>query len=446
MAGSSDSASSGAPVAPRARPNRPWLGFGLWFASGPVLAMIWLAISYRHMPQGGLFGPHMVEFLINGMNMLLLGAAMAALAVVGAIVHGALTRSLPHCLIGLLLGMPAGLVLLNFVHDSIQSAHAARKTARIEAAQGRFAGLIDIVEDGDHGRIDRALRGLPADFPMPNALCALGGGEEPGTGDWLTRAPGGELRSVDTNDLFKAARSVVQGDWPREQKQAALYAVLRSMAHRDQDVYLREWTELWRGTQADPTSKRLVFDTPRYPVRDGACRDGDDLALAKLILGGWHDLGLAAWLDAGFGFTDEQTGPALAAIRTPAALQRLRAAGVDPQRVLAADPAGGEVFGQIAFALPSALDQSEQPAQQAELIETYAALIAAPQRGGGQSQNACSIFERGERWRAQRLAAGHSTDNGGERIRADTPQRKTAAARIHAALCKPAASRGEPAA
>ncbi|MGO1069894.1 hypothetical protein [Lysobacter sp. CA199] len=432
MAGPTDSA----PVAsPRARPSRPWLALAVWLASGPVLAMIWLAISYRRMPPGGVFGPHMIEFLVNGMEMLILGAAMAALALVGAIVHGALTRTLPHCLIGLLLGAPAGLIALSVVHDSIQDAHARRETARIQAAQGRYAGLVDIVRNGSQRRIEQALRDLPSDFPMPRAICALGGGSDPGTDQWSPHTPDGDRHTVDTRTLLKAVSAVVYGDWPRGQKQAALYAALHAMVDRDQNLYLREWTVLWRATQADPTSRRLAFDAPVYAFAEGGCRGGDDAALVKYILGTWHDAGAGAWVDAGFGFTAEQAGPALAEIRTPAALRRLRDAGVDPRRELVQAADSAARFGHIAYALTTQLDQSDDPSQQAELIETYVGLGVDPRRAGQLGQIPCAVFERSEHWRASQAAAGKPIAPDQLKPVADPSQRQAAAERIHAALC-----------
>lgn len=442
MAGPSPSA----PGAPSAR--RPWLGFAVWAAAGPILALAWLALSYRHMPPGGFSSGRILDTLFNGLDMLLMAAAMSAVALFAALIHGALTRSVLHCLLGFLLGVPLGLMTLVNVHDAIQNRHLARKTAAIEAEHGRFAALIDIVEDRGQARIERALRALPAQWPMPRALCALGGGEERDFDRWRFRTPDGARREVDSPGLISAASAVVYyGDWPREQQQAALYAVLVSFARRGDPDLLGEWIALWRHTQADPAATRLVFDNPRSPIGESDCRGGDDAALARRFLGIDPDTGLDLWLKSGYGFSPGQAAAALASVRDPASLPRLREAGVDPRETLLAEPGGAALFGEIVAATTAALDRGDDPARQAELIAAYIDLGVDPRRESEPGATACVIFERNERARAERLAREHDpqtpadagTHNDHDPPAPDTPQRKAAARRIRAALCPAAA-------
>lgn len=439
MAGPSESAPGATPA------RRPWLGFAVWLAAGPILALVWLALSYRHMPPGGFSSGRILDTLFNGLDMLLLAAVMSVVALLAALIHGALTRSLLHCLLGFGIGVPLGLMTLVHVHEAIQNRHLARKTAVIEAEHGRFAALIDIVDDRGQDRIERALHALPAQWPMPRAMCALGGGDEQDFDRWVFRTPDGSKREAGALGLISAASAVVYGDWPREQKQAALYAVLASFARHDNPDLLGEWIDLWRRTQADPAAPRLVFDTPRYRFTGGDCRGGDDIALARLLLGIDDNAGLDVWLKSGYGFAPGQTAAALAAVRDPASLHRLREAGVDARGELLAEPGGAALFGEIVSATTRALDRGADPARPAELIEAYVGLGADPRRETAPGATACVVFERNERLRAERLARGHGArapadadarlDDDRDPPAPDTPQRKGAAARIRAALC-----------
>lgn len=391
-----------------ARPDRRVFWYSL--AVYPFAAAAWLTWVTLHYgtPDSDAF-----DFL----HTLLTSLAVAAVLPVPVLIWGAVRRKPLQALAGLGLGV---LVAVLAVPLSMQLI-GARRVGEFEGDKARFAAFEQTVRGGDRARIRTALRGLPGGFSAPRALCALGGGATYTHQRWLwfdDHAYGAALPSA---QLHTAATAVVEGDWPRAEKQAALLVVLRYLLEREEPERFPAWTRLWRATLEASDAPRAPLLAADYAGDYGGCDLGDP---ADPVFRHWHDDGLRMWMQAGFGFADDQHRPALRAVRSKAVLDALFAADPKFAQLLGSEHyLGQEALWAQADSLTERIDRQADPTDLADLVQALAQASVDPTR----SDSGVAPCQRFKQTEAQRDA---SLD--------DTPQRRATATRIFAQLCAPA--------
>lgn len=384
--------------------------FWMSLAVYPLAALVWLtwAVLTRGVVEAG-FLDYVYALYVAG-----IAAMIVPLPV---LIWAGRRRRLGPALLGLGLGgliaLAAGPLSLHLIGE--------RRIAQFEQRKARFAQFEQTVRSHDRARIRAELRALPDRLSAAHALCALGGNETYVFPRWFLM--GREIArgtSLPSADLLVAARAVLEGDAPRAEKQAALMAVLSQLARRGEHQHFAAWAELWRATLA-PGAKATV-DKPAF-YGEYACTVPDP---AGLVFGYWHEDGLRAWLQAGFGFSPGQHTTALQAIRSTAMLDRLLASDERFAALLRDDPlAGRAALWSQAEGLSKRLDQSADPLDAAVLIERLRSAGAVPDTTSP-PMPPCQMFEQEEaRDRPAPIAAA---------------ARAQAARRIHAALCPQAAA------
>lgn len=406
-----------------ARPDRRvfWCSLAV-YPLAAALWLVWTTLTYS-APDAGAF---------DYLHTLLVSLMIAAILPLPVLAWAAWRRKPLQALAGLGLGVLAAIVAVPLSLQLI----GARRVGQFEGDQARFAAFAQTVRGGDRARIRAELRRLPGDFSAPRALCALGGGATYTHQRWLwfnDHAYGEPLPSA---QLHTAATAVVEGDWPRAEKQAALLVLLRYLIERDEPDRFAPWTGLWRATleppapsplppsqaraseAAAPPPARLPLLAPDYAGDYGGCDLGDP---ADPVFRHWHDQGLRSWLLAGFGFAGDQHRAALRAVRSKEILDALFAADLEFARLLGSEHAlGQQALWAQADSLSERMDAMADPTALADLVQTLAQASVDPTR----SESGVAPCQRFKQTEAERAG------------REDTPQRRAAATRIFALLCK----------
>lgn len=399
----------GSTPAPAARSD--WRVFWYSLAVYPIAAALWLLWITRTYgtAEAGVF---------DYLDALLTSLAVAAVLPVPVLIWGAYMRKPLQALAGLAFGAIAAVIALPLSMELVGS----RRYGQFEHDKAQFAAFEQTVRGGDRARIRAQLRALPGGFSAPRALCGLGGGATYTFERWLWFNDHAYGEPLPSEDLHTAATAVVEGDWPRAEKQAALLTVLRYLLDREETARFPAWARLWRATLEQPDAAAATLTAPAYEGDYGGCDLGDP---ADPVFRRWHDEGLRMWMQAGFVFADDQHRPALRAVRSKAMLDALFA--VDPSfaKLLRSEHSlGQEALSAQADDLSARLDRSANPGELADLIEALAKASVDPTL----SVSGVSPCRRFDQTEAQRDAIK------------DAPQRRAAAARIRAALC-PAGSK-----
>ncbi|MGO1069893.1 hypothetical protein [Lysobacter sp. CA199] len=357
---------------------------------------------------------------LGGFFLALLAAGVVALAIpFVALIDGARAGAIGPALSGCLLGILPALLVLLLVDQAVR----AYQGGGYEAQRKRFAALTQASERGDGDAIRAAMAKLPAEYGPGRALCIVGG-EGLGTGsgdDWLMPDPDGIRPRVSTARLFDAAQALMR-ERPRAQQQTLLSALLVRLSERNEIDHLPRWLRLWRTTQADPGARLLLFDEPRDPDAMSDCRLEGNVDLARVVASSWHDAGLRAWIRAGYGFAPEQELAALEGVRTKAGFDELIAAGLDPAARLRRLGPDEAPLSRLTGRLSLWLDDSEDPAAQADLVDAYVGAGADIARAA-YGRTPCQEFTESE------------AEREGARSQAASPARQAAARRIRQALC-----------
>lgn len=395
--------------APTARPDRRVFWYSL--AVYPVAAALWLlwvTLTY------GTADADVFEYL----NAILISLAVAAALPVPVLIWAAYRRKPLQALAGLALGVIAAVIALPLSMELVGS----RRYGQFEHDKAQFAAFQQTVRGGDRTRIRAQLRALPGNFSAPHALCALGGGATYTFERWLWFNDHAYGEPLPSKDLHTAATAVVEGDWPRAEKQAALLTVLRYLLDREETTRFPAWARLWRATLEQPDAPGATLSDPGYEGDYGGCDLGDP---ADPVFRRWHDEGLRMWMQAGFGFTGEQHRWALHAVRSKAMLDVLFAADPKFAQLLGDEQyLGQEALSAQVDDLSARLDRNEHPGELADLVEALAKASVDPTKSVS-GVSPCRRFDQAE---AQRDASK------------DSPQRRAAAARIRSQWC-PAGSK-----
>jgi hypothetical protein len=394
---------------PAARPDRRVFWYSL--AVYPVAAalwLLWITLTY------GTADAEVFDYL----NAILLSLTVAAVLPVPVLIWAAYMRKPLQALAGLALGVVAAVIALPLSMELVGS----RRFGQFEHDKAQFAAFEQTVRGGDRARIRKDLRTLPGNFSAPRALCALGGGATYTFERWLWFNDHAYGEPLPSKDLHTAATAVVEGDWPRAEKQAALLTVLRYLLDREETARFPAWARLWRATLDQPDAPGVALLDPGYEGDYGGCDLGDP---ADPVFRRWHDDGLRMWMQAGFGFAGDQHRPALRAVRSKAMLDTLFAADPKFAQLLGSEQyLGQEALGAQADDLSARLDRSENPGELADLVEALAKASVDPTK----SVSGVSPCRRFDQTEAQRDASK------------DAPQRRAAAARIRSQWC-PAGSK-----
>lgn len=409
MAGSVPPAPNDLPPSSPA-PRRSRAVFWVALATFPLAAFAWLiwVVLTR--------GTEAADFW-DYSDAVLTGAVVALLVPVPVLIWGGLTRRIGQALLGVTIGAIVAVFALPL---SLHLTHARRAQA-FEDKKARYAEFVATVRSHDHARIRKALPALPDGFSAPKALCALGGGATYSFQRWLWFDDHAYGEALPSADLLEAAAAVVDGAWPRQEKQAALLVLLHYLSERDEPALFPTWAGLWRRTLEQPDATRAPLLASDYRGDTGTCSAARDPA--DTVLKRWHDAGLRAWLQAGFGFSQEQRDLALRAVRSKAMLQELIAADPEFAAMLSeARSEGADALSHLSYELSELLDRGPDPAVPAELVEALRKAGADPRRSE-HARKPCAVFELSESERRPTVA--------------DSAARIAAAARIHQALCPP---------
>lgn len=410
MAGPTPSASDDATPPATGGARRSRTVFWVALAAYPLAAAIWLiwVVLTR--------GTETADFW-DYSDAIVTGATGAVLLPLPVLIWGGLSRRIGQALLGVAIG---ALVAVFALPLSFHLTHARRIQA-FDDKKARYADFVATVRSHDHVRIREALRTLPDGFSAPKALCSLGGGATYSFERWLwfdDHAYGEVLPSA---DLLEAAAAVVDGAWPRQEKQAALLVALHYLSERDETARFPTWAGLWRRTLEQPDAARPLLLASDYRGDTGSCSAARDPA--DDVLKRWHDAGLRQWLQAGFGFSEDQRKTALRALRSKTMLRELVAADPEFAAMLSAGRSeGADALSHLSYELSGLLDRGPDPAAPAELVEALRAAGADPRRSD-HVRKPCAAFELSESERRPTVA--------------DSAARVAAAARIHRALCSP---------
>ena len=409
MAGSVPPASNDLPPSSPA-PRRSRAVFWVALAAYPLAAFAWLiwVVLTR--------GTETADFW-DYSDAVLTGAVVALLVPLPVLIWGGLSRRIGQALLGVTIGAVVAVLALPL---SLHLIHA-RRTQAFEDKKARYAEFVATVRSHDHARIRKALPALPDGFSAPKALCALGGGATYTFEQWLWFDDHAYGEALPSADLLEAAAAVVDGAWPRQEKQAALLVLLHYLSERDEPALFPTWAGLWRRTLEQPDAARPPLLASDYRGDTGTCSAARDPA--DTVLKRWHDAGLRAWLQAGFGFSEEQRNLALRAVRSKPMLQELIAADPEFAAMLSAGQSeGADALSHLSYELSELLDRGPDPAVPAELVEALRKAGADPRRSE-HARKPCAVYELSE---SERRPTG-----------ADSAARIAAAARIHHALCPP---------
>ncbi|MFK3650178.1 hypothetical protein ACI2IY_17360 [Lysobacter enzymogenes] len=396
------------PIARRRRAFRRWL-----FAY-PVATLAFVIYAMATSAR-----TDMGEFLLLMVAVAIAALTIPLLALIDGARVGAIGSAIGGCLVGI---APAVLMFAGILEGERAYYDHIKQTQR-----KRVAELVDASARGDRDGVRAAMARLPAEYGPGRALCIVGAGsrgeygERNDSDDWLLPEPDGGVPRVSAARLFDTAEALMQGR-PRAQQQDVLAALLVRLSERQEALgFLPGWLRLWRGTQAEPTTRALAFATPRDPNRFDYCHLEGDADLARIVADSWHDGGLAAWVRAGYGFSPEQGPAALNGLRSKAGLDALTADGFDVGAALRRAEDREVMYGFAAQA-PLQLDQSATPAALADLLDAY--LRAGAELGRTTyGKTLCETFLDNERMQAK------------VRTAAPTPARDAAAQRIREALC-----------
>lgn len=373
-----------------------------------ALWLLWITLTYGTAEAG----------VFDYLDAILTSLAVAAVLPVPVLIWSAYMRKPLQALAGLALGVIAAVIALPLSMELVGS----RRFGQFEHDKAQFAAFQQTVRGGDRARIRAQLRALPGSFSAPRALCALGGGATYTFERWLWFNDHAYGEALPSKDLHTAATAVVEGDWPRVEKQAALLTVLRYLLDREETARFPAWARLWRATLEQPDAPGATLVNPGYDGDYGGCDLGDP---ADPVFRRWHDEGLRMWMQAGFVFADDQHRPALRAVRSKAMLDALFAADPAFAKLLGSEHyLGQEALSAQADDLSARLDRSEHPGELADLVEALTKASVDPTTSVS-GVPPCRRFDQTE---AQRDAGK------------DTPQRRASAERIRAALC-PAGSK-----
>lgn len=412
MAGSTPPASNDLPPSSPA-PRRSRAVFWVALAAYPLAALAWLiwVVLTRGTETADVW---------DYSDAVLTGAIVALLVPLPVLIWGGLSRRIGQALLGVTIGALIALLALPL---SLHLVHA-RRTQAFEDKKARYAEFVATVRSHDHARIRQALPALPDGFSAPKALCALGGGATYSFQRWLWFDDHAYGEALPSADLLEAAAALVDGTWPRQEKQATLLVLLHYLSERDEPALFPRWAGLWRRTLEQPDAARVPLLASDYRGDTGSCSAARDPA--DSVLKRWHDAGLRAWLQAGFGFSEEQRNLALRAVRSKPMLQQLTAADPEIAAMLSAGRSeGADALSHLSYELSELLDRGPDPAVPAELVEAMRKAGADPGRSG-HARKPCAAFELSESERRPTVA--------------DSAARIAAAARIHRALCPPDAS------
>lgn len=354
----------------------------------------------------------MGEFLL--LVVIAIGVALAIPVL--ALIDGARCRAIGAALGGCFLGIvPAALVFAG-----IDAADRAMSQHALDMQRQRMAVLVEASARGDRAGVNAAMAKLGGEYGPGHALCLLGavGRSE----DWVLPQPTDGALRVSTAHLFDSAEALMQGR-TRAQQQALLGALLMRLGEREDGLgHLPRWLRLWRGTQADPAARALVFAQPRDDDSIGECYLEGDADLARIVADTWHDDGVRAWIAAGYGFSAEQAQPALDGVRSPAGLDALAASGLALGPLMLRAEDRGDALSRLATQLPQRLDDSDAPETFADLVDGYLRAGARLDRAAF-GKTPCETFVDGERYQANIRTA------------ALAPAREAAAQRIRQSLC-----------
>ncbi|QWF16798.1 hypothetical protein [Lysobacter capsici] len=389
---------------PAARSDRRVFWYSLAvYPVASALWLLWVTLTY------GTADAEVFDYL----NAILISLAVAAALPVPVLIWAAYRRKPLQALAGLAFGAIAAVIALPLSMELVGS----RRYGQFEHDKAQFAAFQQTVRGGDRARIRAQLRALPGNFSAPHALCALGGGATYTFERWLWFNDHAYGEPLPSKDLHTAATAVVEGDWPRAEKQAALLTVLRYLLDREETTRFPAWARLWRATLEQPDAPGATLFDPDYEGDYGGCDLGDP---ADPVFRRWHDEGLRMWMQAGFGFAGEQHRWALHAVRSKAMLDALFAADPTFATLLGSEHyLGQEALSAQVDDLSARLDRSERPGELADLVEALAKASVDPTRSVS-GVSPCRRFDQAE---AQRDASK------------DSPQRRAAAARIRSQWC-----------
>lgn len=399
-------------AAPQPKPPRSNAPTWVAFALPPLACALWLAWAALTLGHAEAEGGRAYDMVLYGVG----GAGLTAVAAIAVLIWAGLRGFIGHALLALLTGLLLSPPLLWFGAGAVLS---ARRTD-FEQRQAQVTALADTIRGGDAARIRAAIDALP-DAPGPaQALCMLQGRRTYKLVHWVWFDEYANGPNLPSEQLLTAAAAVVDGPATVEVKQATLRTALRALGERNEPERFGAWAALWRRTLPQPPPSPLLLSAG--PDAAGECAYGEPV---DFVLRHWHDAGVRAWLDAGFGFAADRDQPvsALRALRRADSLRALLAA--DPQfaALLREDEYVGEqALSAQADSLSETLDASEHPQDAAELVEALRAAGARPRAIG--PTTTCELFDGNERRRTQ----PH-----------DSAQRQAAVRRIRAVLCPDAA-------
>lgn len=380
----------------------------LWYSLAvyPIAAalwLLWITLTY------GTAEAEVFDYI----DAILVSLSVAAVLPVPVLIWGAYRRKPLQALAGLAFGAIAAVIALPLSMELVGS----RRYGQFEHDKAQFAAFEQTVRGGDRARIRAQLRALPGGFSAPRALCGLGGGATYTFERWLWFNDHAYGEPLPSKDLHTAATAVVEGDWPRAEKQAALLTVLRYLLDREETARFPAWARLWRATLEQPDAAGATLTAPDYEGDYGGCDLGDP---ADPVFRRWHDEGLRMWMQAGFVFADDQHRPALRAVRSKAMLDALFAADPTFAKLLGSEQyLGQEALSAQVDEMSARLDRSEHPGELADLVEALAKASVDPTV----SVSGVSPCRRFDQTEAQRDASK------------DTPQRRAAAERIRRQWC-----------
>ncbi|ALN64112.1 hypothetical protein GLA29479_3258 [Lysobacter antibioticus] len=412
MAGSTPPASndlppsSPGPTGPRSNRTVFWVAL----AAYPLAALAWLiwVVLTRGTEATDVW---------DYSDAVLTGAIVALLVPLPVLIWGGLSRRIGQALLGVTIGAVIAVLALPL---SLHLVHA-RRTQAFEDKKARYAEFVATVRSHDHARIRKALLALPDGFSAPKALCALGGGATYTFERWLWFDDHAYGEALPSADLLEAAAAIVDGAWPRQDKQATLLVLLHYLSERDEPALFPRWAGLWRRTLEQPDAARIPLLASDYRGDTGTCSAAREPA--DTVLKRWHDAGLRAWLQAGFGFSEEQRDLALRAVRSKPMLQQLTAADPEFAAMLSEGRSeGADALSHLSYELSELLDRGPDPAVPAELVDALREAGADPRRSE-HARKPCAVFELSESERQPTVA--------------DSAARIAAATRIHQALCPP---------
>lgn len=322
----------------------------------------------------------------NGYLMPFIAIGIAIAILVGAVVFGALTRTIGASLLGTLLGVP-----LAFGTGSALIEKASRdREALIAAENAELKIMIAALRSQDKAALGAALARRKL-VTVPRFMCVIAAD----AGNSEADAFGDEKPFViSAATLIAAAESVAGMNLPQDEKEASLAQAFKGIANREALDQLPAWIGLWDKAKGGKNGREIAFST-RYSEDRRGCDWGSTSAIAKQLTETWGDKGILAWLATGHTFVEGQRQVVLHGLKEPATLEAVVARGVryGPPYAPVNGPDEEPRFASFADKLKHDLRYGEKPEQAVDLLAAYRKFVPSSKEGQAEMALECAEFQ-----------------------------------------------------